>query len=133
MASGERAPSAMGFDSFSELSSWLISGFPRKIRLAMSPTDVGICILPAEPLGEVVTTAFLTQVDGLVTAPDAFCRSRRPCGGGRAKSILCQPPRGGGDALLRGGQRHPHMAGATRAVEVAGRHQDAAGGQPPDA
>ncbi|EUA50337.1 hypothetical protein I552_1273 [Mycobacterium xenopi 3993] len=33
---------------------------------------------------------------------------------------------GRGDALVGGGQRRPHMAGAARAVELSGRGQDAA-------
>ncbi|GFG66630.1 hypothetical protein MKUB_41200 [Mycobacterium kubicae] len=36
----------------------------------------------------------------------------------------------GGDALVSGGQRNPHMLCTARAVELAGRHQDAARGQP---
>ena len=42
IASGESAPSATEFDNFSELSSSVISGFPRKTRLAMSPIVAGI-------------------------------------------------------------------------------------------
>jgi hypothetical protein len=56
IASGESAPSATGFDSFSLDSSSVISGLPRKIRLAMSPIDAGMCSLPAELPAELVTS-----------------------------------------------------------------------------
>ena len=42
IASGESAPSATGFDSFSDFRFSVISGFPRKTRLAMSPIVAGI-------------------------------------------------------------------------------------------
>src|SRR3954451_24321353 len=59
IASGESAPSATGFDTFSDARLSVISGFPRKTRLAMSPMDAGICLL-AEPPAEDVTTTFLS-------------------------------------------------------------------------
>src|SRR6266700_7612492 len=40
-----------------------------------------------------------------------------------------EPPGRGVDALVGGGQRHPDMAAARRAVELAGCHQDARAGQ----
>jgi len=43
---------------------------------------------------------------------------------------LSEPFDRGGDALVSSGQRNSHMVRTARAVEVAGRHQDAAGGQP---
>src|ERR1700733_4575523 len=45
----------------------------------------------------------------------------------KAKSV-----NGGGDALVGGGQRHPDMPGATWAVELTGRGQNAALRQPRD-
>ncbi|CNH09401.1 Uncharacterised protein [Mycobacterium tuberculosis] len=42
IASGESAPRATAFDSFSDLRLSVISGLPKKTRLAMSPTDAGI-------------------------------------------------------------------------------------------
>lgn len=62
IASGERAPSATGFDSFSDFSSSVIRGLPKNTRLAMSPTDAGMRGFSAE----------------LVT--DAFCRPPGPRG-----------------------------------------------------
>jgi hypothetical protein len=56
-ASGESAPSATGFDNFSDAMSSVISGFPRNTRLAMSPSESGMRSLPVE----LVTSTVLTQ------------------------------------------------------------------------
>src|SRR5262249_19385857 len=49
------------------------------------------------------------------------------------KGELSEPADCGGDALVTGGQRNAHMLCTASAVELAGRHQDAALGQPRDA
>lgn len=61
IASGERTPSATGFDSRSDFNCSVISGLPRTSRFSEYPTDSGVVDRPAP---DVDTTPLLCQPPG---------------------------------------------------------------------
>src|ERR1700761_2856762 len=134
-ASGESAPSATPFDSFSELMSSVISGLPRNTRRATSPTESGMRSLPADSFPvELVTTTILTQ--GCARELPArrlrsiLHRHASRQGGPRR---LCETLHGGGDPLVCRRQSDSHVLPSSRAVEIAGSSQNPALRQPADA
>ena len=114
----------------------MISGFPRKTRLAMSPIDSRDLQLAqriaSRSCHDHIPYPTLTAWK---QSADAFCRFTGLAGQGpvRRSGRLREPLHRGGDALVGGGQRDADMLCAARAVEIAGRHQNAARGQPRDA
>src|ERR1700733_8182095 len=69
IASGERAPSATGFDNLSDSSYSLVSGVPRNIRLQASENDDGIPSAAALP-ANIVTPHFLGLLDDSASRAD---------------------------------------------------------------
>ena len=136
IASGESAPSATGFDSFSDVSSSVMSGFPRKTRLAMSPTDSGIRGSPDVPDLDVwpQLQAARVTVDGLGIA----FQFHQDAGQGHVRGPMIGPKTQGGGEVGQGalqlasfGKDHAALPGRVveQFLEAAARRGARAGRQ----